>query len=374
MFHGKRWAAVGALASALVIVGGPASAATGWTTASVPPTGNNTELNGAAAVSSSNAWAVGTQFGAAGQTPPPVAYHWNGSAWSLTPTPSLGVNGGLTAISASGTTDAWAVGFTRASGYRATLALYEHWNGSAWSIVPGPGAGLNAVADLSPTDAWAVGTNGLVDQWNGTAWTNVPVPSPNPADTFGNNLTAITATSPSDIWAVGEFTNTSYTNSAYAEHFDGTSWTVTILPQPAISGPSSPVLHGVTAVAANNVWAVGENEEVPGLGITTLIEHWNGSAWSIVPSPTPGAYPLLNAVAARSATDVYAVGANSPSVNGGVQQGLILRWNGSAWSADTDPTAGTASPLYGAATVPGSTSELAVGINSSNQALALSHG
>ena len=57
----------------------------------------------------------------------------------------------------------------------------------------------------------------------------------------------------------------------------------------------------MTAVASNNVWAVGENEEVPGLGITTLIEHWNGSAWSIVPSPTPGAYPS-HAVAARSAS------------------------------------------------------------------------
>jgi hypothetical protein len=149
---------------------------------------------------------------------------------------------------------------------------------------------------------------------------------------------------------------------------------VTVLPQPAVTGPSSPILHGVTAVASNNVWAVGENEEVPGLGITTLIEHWNGSAWSIVPSPTPGAYPTLNAVAARSASDVYAVGFNEPSVNGGVQQGLILRWNGSTWSADTNPAAGTFSPLYGAATLPGATSEWAAGINAADQALVLSHG
>jgi hypothetical protein len=91
---------------------------------------------------------------------------------------------------------------------------------------------------------------------------------------------------------------------------------------------------------ASNVWAVGENEEVPGLGISTLIEHWNGSAWSIAASPTPGAYPMLNAVAARGATDVYAVGSNEPSVNGGVEQGLILRWNGSSWSQDSDPTDG----------------------------------
>jgi hypothetical protein len=127
-------------------------------------------------------------------------------------------------------------------------------------------------------------------------------------------------------------------------------------------------------VASNNIWAVGENEEVPGLGITTLIEHWNGSAWSIVPSPTPGAYPTLNAVAARSASDVYAVGFNEPSVNGGVQQGLILRWNGSTWSADTNPAAGTFSPLYGAATLPGATSEWAAGINAADHALVLSHG
>src|SRR5215470_8395249 len=172
----------------------------------------------------------------------------------------------------------------------------------------------------------------------------------------------------------GLFTNTSFTTSAFALHYNGSSWTVTVLPQPAVTGPSSPILHGVTAVASNNVWAVGENEEVPGLGITTLIEHWNGTAWSIVPSPTPGAYPALNAVAARSASDVYAVGFNMPSVNGGVQQGMILRWNGSAWSADTDPTAGTFSPLYGAATLPGGTSEWAAGINAADHALVLSHG
>jgi hypothetical protein len=387
MFQRRRWAAASALATALAtgvatalatgvaIVAGPAWAATGWTVVSVPQTGNNTELNGAFALSNSNAWAVGVQFGAAGQAPPPpVAYHWNGSAWSLTATPSLGVNGSLTAVSAISASDAWAVGFTTQSGYHGTLALYEHWNGSTWSVVAGPGSGLNAVADLSASNAWAVGTGGVVDQWNGTAWNSVTVPVPNPSDTAGDNLTAITAISASDIWAVGEFTNTSFTNSAYALHYNGTAWTVTILPQPNVSGPSSPVLHGVTAVASNNVWAVGENEEVPGLGITTLIEHWNGSAWSIVASPTPGAYPILNAVAARSASDVYAVGSNSPSVNGGVQQGLIMRWNGSTWSADTDPTSGTYSPLYGAATFPGAASEWAVGINSADQALVLSHG
>ena len=93
-----------------------------------------------------------------------------------------------------------------------------------------------------------------------------------------------------------------------------------------------------------------------------------------MPSPAPGAYPTLNAVAARPASGVYAVGFNEPSANGGVQQGLILRWNGGSWAADTDPTAGTFSPPYGAAALPGAASEWAAGVSAADQALVLSHG
>jgi len=53
---------------------------------------------------------------------------------------------------------------------------------------------------------------------------------------------------------------------------------------------------------------------------------------------------------------------------------MILRWNGSTWSADTNPTAGTFSPLYGAATLPGAANEWAGGINSADRPLILSHG
>src|SRR5262249_20921355 len=136
MYH-KRWALVGAAATALSVLAGlamaaPAAAAAGWASVSVPQTGNNTELNGMSARTGTDAWAVGVQFGAAGQTPPPpVAYHWNGSAWSLTATPGLGVRAGLNAVSASSASDAWAVGVTLPSGYRVRQPLYEHWNRSA---------------------------------------------------------------------------------------------------------------------------------------------------------------------------------------------------------------------------------------------------
>src|ERR1017187_11034417 len=84
------WAALGPSAAAVVILGGTASAATGWTVVSVPQTGVSTVLNGAFARTGTDVWAVGRQYGPPGQpAPPPVAYHWDGSVWSLVTTPAL---------------------------------------------------------------------------------------------------------------------------------------------------------------------------------------------------------------------------------------------------------------------------------------------
>jgi len=44
-----------------------------------------------------------------------VSYHWNGTAWSLVATPTLGVSSSLMAVSASTATDAWAVGSSSAT-------------------------------------------------------------------------------------------------------------------------------------------------------------------------------------------------------------------------------------------------------------------
>jgi len=373
----RWWPGFGVLTAALVLAGGTASAATGWAVVSVPSTGNNVTLYGTSARTGTDAWVVGAQFGTAGQPPaPPAAYHWNGTAWSLTPTPALGVNASLSSVSASSASDAWAVGFTRPTGYRSKVALYEHWNGSGWSVVSGPGSGLNAVVNFSTVNAVAVGTTGEVEQWNGSAWSTVSVPTP-PGDINppGNNLTSISASGPNDIWAVGYYESSFTSWAAYALHYNGTSWSVMTLPSPPAGlGVTIPALHGITALAPNNVWAVGDVEQPVGYSNgTTLIEHWDGTKWSIVPSPT-GPFAVLNGVSARASNDVVAAGWDLSSPNGGAEQSLILRWNGSKWSVDNTPTAGTSSPLYGAATLPGATNEWAVGGNSANQALVLAHG
>jgi hypothetical protein len=374
MFQRKTWAGIAVLTGALVVAaGGTAYAASGgWTTVSVPSTGSNVLLLGAAADANTDAWAVGQQFVAAGQPPaPPVAYHWDGSAWSLVPTPSLGEYGAFDAVSASSAADAWAVGFTMIR--RLDFGtLIEHWNGQQWSAtsvdaITGSAAGLRGVADLGPSDAWAVGegaTGGLAEHWNGTTWSVVPLPDSAFTSATGNPISAVSAT---DIWIVGSTVSTTGT-APEALHYNGTTWTVVPMAQPAnMTG----TISAVTAISAHNAWAVGQAQGAGApAGGETLIEHWNGTKWSVKASPTPGADPSLSGVAARSAHDVYAVGTNIPSINGGAQQAMILHWNGRTWSVGSSGT--FTGSLSAAATFPGVARKWAVG-STNNQGLILSH-
>jgi hypothetical protein len=139
----------------------------------------------------------------------------------------------------------------------------------------------------------------------------------------------------------------------------------------ALSGAAA-MLSVLTGLAMAGPVSAAAGWSVVGVRHTAINTEFN--AMSARTSSDAWAVGTLNAVAARTASDVYAVGFHEPSVNGGVQQGMILRWNGSTWPAATDPTAGTSGPLYGATTLPGATTEWAAGINGSDQALVLSHG
>src|SRR6187397_3012783 len=45
-------------------------------------------------------------------------------------------------------------------------------------------------------------------------------------------------------------------------------------------------LRGVAGTSAVDVWAVGDSYD--GARTNTLIEHWDGTSWVQVPSPSPG--------------------------------------------------------------------------------------
>src|SRR5439155_27132012 len=118
----------------------------------------------------------------------------------------------------------------------------------------------------------------LVEQWNGSMWSVVSSPN---LGTNGSRLNAVAAVSANDVWAVGQFSNGTVPHTL-VEHWDGSAWSV--VPSPNL-GTATNVLNAVAARATDDVWAVGYGG---GGGFTvseTLVEHWDGSAWSIVPSP-----------------------------------------------------------------------------------------
>src|SRR5215212_9164186 len=87
----------------------------------------------------------------------------------------------------------------------------------------------------------------------------------------------------------------------------GGSWTVVTSPSPDFLDNA---LNGVSARTSNDVWAVGSAYEANGRE-GTLTEHWDGSAWTVIPSPNQGTITSTNrlySVTAVAANDVWAVG------------------------------------------------------------------
>ena len=227
-----------------------------------------------AALSDDDAWAVGSS--SAGT----LVERWDGTSWSVVPSPSPDPTSRLSGVAALSDDDAWAVGSSSAG------TLVEHWDGTYWSIVPSPSPGaLSGVTALSASDVWAVGSSGgatLVEHWDGASWSVVPSPSPGAF----SGLSAVATVSPRtrrNVWAVGGSFDGSG-NATLIEHWDGTSWSVVASPSPGRFN----ALLGVSAVAQDDVWAVGNGTTNPALPFAaqTLVEHWDGSSWSIVPSPT----------------------------------------------------------------------------------------
>jgi hypothetical protein len=113
-------------------------------------------------------------------------------------------------------------------------------------------------------------------------------------------------------------------------HWNGKAWTQIPSPDPVSVKSGNVVaannLQSVAAISPSNAWAVGYTETPT--SSKTMILHWNGRTWKQVPSPNPfcSTCDSLYGVAAASKTSVWAVG----TVNSG---GLvvILHWNGSRW-------------------------------------------
>jgi hypothetical protein len=258
--------------------------------------------------------------------------------------------------------DVWAVGFDLSRGADETMT--EHWNGIGWDEVispsPGPnGSVLEDVRAISSNDVWAVGSfadssgqqNTLALHWDGSQWSVVS--TPNPPNTF-SQLRAVRAVSTNDVWAVGSSFSNATGFQTLIEHWNGTQWSV--MPSPNPGAPSNDnTLLGLAVTSANDAWAVGTSST--GTTDHTLILHWNGTSWIQVPSPTPDGSDQLRSVSATSASNAWAVGASSDGT-----KTVILRFNGTSWKPVTSPSSPGDNGLLGVAATSASNA-WAVGFN-----------
>jgi hypothetical protein len=276
-----------------------------------------------------------------------------GPRWSIVKSPNVGSPGTnqLYATACASASDCWAVGYSdTGNGYS---TLIERWNGSFWAIVSSPNNSGNnilyGVGCTSMSDCWAVGTyfNGklfqrtLIEHWNGAVWNIVSSPNRGLSSPPIDVLAGVACISASECWAAGSNDDQNGVGQTLIEQWDGTAWTIVDSPNPSGS-------NGFIAVTCaspsppEECWAVGET--VTGLGSAqTLIEEWNGGGWSIVSSPNSGGYDDLRGVTCASRGDCWAVGNYSGATN---DQTLIEHWNGILWAIVSSPNTSTLQSNY----------------------------
>jgi hypothetical protein len=286
--------------------------------------------------------------------------------WTIVPSPDGGRTGnGLYGVAAAGANDVWAVGTYFSDQQQKARSLIEHWDGTAWTVVGHPEFGQDSflldVDAVTPTDIWAVGYYHTVEfqktfalHWDGSTWTVVPTVDQG----LESSVWGIEAVTSTDVWAVGTATSPDGSRTRpLIEHWDGTEWSVVTAADP---GGRSSGLVSVSAASDHDVWAVGDRV-VGQLQHRTLVEHWDGSEWIIVrsPDPSPMGDELMDVLAVGT-NDVWAVG--SMTIRSGQDARLIEHWNGESWR------------VVGSPSLPGSTLEGIGGVASDDLWAVGTHG
>jgi hypothetical protein len=276
-----------------------------WTTRLGPVATDNYY---AIAAAGSDVWVGGQFITGSGEFRTRIK-RWDGSAWSTVPSPNpttgadvFNIVEGLAAVSP---TDVWAVG-SYSSDADPTTPLILHWNGSAWSSVTAP-AGiegrLNAVAANGPNDVWAVGESfdgtSLALHYDGLGWTRATSDSPHP----DRNALVSVARSPDDVWAAVGY-GQDFPLAPLALGWDGVSnWD-----SQGVTAPAGSLFSGVAALGWSDMWAAGDRP-TPGSNRGTLVSRWNGTSWQTYPGANvPGVYEGLTGIAATPGGNLWAFG------------------------------------------------------------------
>ena len=269
--------------------------------------------------------AVGSVVGAATIWAPPRA----GAA-----TPTLYLNG----ISCTAATACTAVGGLQVG--NTDSMVVERWGGSNWSAQKPPpiagGASLAGVSCTSATACTAVGDTsdfGLVaESWNGQAWTRqtMSVP-PAPPKSVAFQVNAVSCSTYDACTAVGTYQLHSGLLAGFIERRSGASWSAQTPPTQGLLGYPA-YLSDVSCGTATSCTAVGGRGGIG--GSPGVIEHWNGSAWTVQYSTkiNPSYFHSFTAVSCLSANWCTVVGGYGNDVYVSSQVPSAGTWDGKSWT------------------------------------------
>jgi len=173
-------------------------------------------FRGIVALAPNDIWAVGQQAHA-GEGDFTVAAHFDGTTWTRYPTPNpLRIHdidqNWLTSVTAVSSSDIWATGIARDHDYGIfDRPFMVHWDGTRWTLSPTPDPGgssedtdLWSGAAFGGDDAWAVGSVGnepdwttFTGRWDGSSWTQL-------ASSTGGRFLAMAPDGSGGLWGVGD--------------------------------------------------------------------------------------------------------------------------------------------------------------------------
>src|SRR5215472_17069289 len=299
-------------------------------------------------------------------------------AWSVQQTPGLDrVENLLYSVSCASATACTAVGGAIGGHKQVPVNLAEAWNGKSWSLQHAPeppGSAysiLQGVSCTSPTACTAVGGDSagtVAESWNGTRWSVQATPTQTVA--FSSQLDGVSCLSADACTAVGWYyrlVGNGLKAFSLAEAWNGTAWSVQPTPNPA--GSAGTFLVGVSCTSAAACTAVGRSDKGKNGDTLTLAEAWNGKRWSIQPTPGPAgaASSALAHVSCTAATACTAVGQTSAS---STDHTLAEAWDGTSWSVQATPAIGGAAAYLTDVSCTAATACTAVGGRGSTDTLA----
>jgi hypothetical protein len=224
-----------------------------------------------------------------------------------------------------------------------TVPCHNGWSVSAGAVPAGDRQDrLVALAGSSSDDIWAVGVRlpdgrhvfPLMEHWDGRRWTYF---AGAPLGGRQASLTGVAVLAPDDAWVIGNFGGVGPSQTGpLIEHWNGTSWS--LRPTHALDRLSAKLPQTLTSVAtltAKDVWVLG----TPGSNSSDVYLHWNGSSWKLLRGPKIGVRlgsAAMQLIKADHDGQLWAVGGWMRTYGeGGLPGGgTVERWTGRQWKVD----------------------------------------